>query len=55
MPYVVVRKGCTSVLLLYYRSYWRFEEHSINFLGANNEKIYQFADGSGMRSCQLYY
>lgn len=25
------------------------------FLGANNEKIYQFADGSGMRSCQLYY
>lgn len=36
-------------------SYWEFEEHSINFLGANNEKIYQFADGSGMRSCQLYY
>ena len=33
-------------------SYWEFEEHSINFLGANNEKIYQFADGSGMRSCQ---
>lgn len=29
MPYVVVRKGCTSVLLLYYRSYWEFEEHSI--------------------------
>lgn len=54
MPYVVVRKGCTFVLLLYYRSYWEFEEHSINFLGANNEKIYQFADGSGMRSCQLY-
>ena len=24
-------------------------------LGANNEKIYQFTDGSGMRSCQLYY
>ena len=41
MPYVVVRKGCTFVLLLYYRSYWEFEEHSINFLGANNEKIYQ--------------
>ena len=55
MPYVVVRKGCTSVLLLYYRLYWEFEEHSINFLGANNEKIYQFTDGSGMRSCQLYY
>ena len=36
-------------------SYWEFEEHSINFLGANNEKIYQFTDGSGMRSCQLYY
>lgn len=31
MPYVVVRKGCTFVLLLYYRSYWEFEEHSINF------------------------
>ena len=21
----------------------------------SSEKIYQFADGSGMRSCQLYY
>ena len=47
MPYVVVRKGCTSVLLLYYCSYWEFEEHSINFLGANNEKIYLTYAGIG--------
>ncbi len=53
MPYVVVRKGCTFVLLLYYRSYWEFEEHSINFLGANNEKIYQLK--TPICTCSIHY
>ena len=48
-------EGMYLVLLLYYRSYWEFEEHSINFLGANNEKYINLLMGVVCALCQLYY